>query len=82
MFEPFLTQLQSVPRELPLVGVVRQPFTLLIHGHVLRVEDHGKISRLQVFTSILKQYQTDSEYVVNLFINLNKICLHLDVVML
>lgn len=58
-----LTQLESVPRELPLVGVVREPFTLLIHGHVLRVQDHGKISRLQVSAGILRQYQTKTELV-------------------
>lgn len=50
-----LTKLQPVPRELPFVGVVREPFTLLIHRHVLRVQDHRQVARLQIPAIWLKQ---------------------------
>lgn len=50
-----LTELQPVARELPFVGVIREPFTLLIHGHVLWVQDHGQVARLQIATIRLKR---------------------------
>lgn len=52
-----LTKLQPVPRELPFVGVVREPFTLLIHRHVLRVQDHRQVARLQISTIWLKEIE-------------------------
>ena len=56
-----LTELQPVPRELPFVGVIREPFALLIHGHVLWVQDHGQVARLQIATIRLKQCERDRE---------------------
>lgn len=44
------TELQPVPREFPLVCVVSEPLTLLVHGHVLRVQDHGEVARLKIAT--------------------------------
>ena len=54
-----LTELQPVAGELPFVGVIREPFTLLIHGHVLGVQDHGQVARLQIATIRLKQCQRE-----------------------
>lgn len=50
-----LTQLESVPRKLPFVGIIGEAFALLVHGHVLRVQDHGQVACLQISTIGLRE---------------------------
>lgn len=43
-----LTEVQPVPGELPLAGIVGQVFALLLQGHLPRVHDDGQVAGLDV----------------------------------
>lgn len=49
-----LTKSQPIPRKLPLAGVIRQIFTLLLQGHLTRVHNNRQVTCLYLTVAGLK----------------------------